>query len=743
MPMLAAPAAFAGPGDITTVAGGGGPPFAAGDGGPATLASLSGMNGVVVDGSGNLFISHGNLSESRIRKVTASTGRISTYTSEAQLFGPNQMSLDSSGNLFVAVGGGGAVASVRKITPAGVMSTVAGGGSLLDGASDGGPATQAELEYVNSVLVVKPGGAVPAGTLYLSECEDAVSRVRRVDPSGRITTVAGGAVRGFSGDGGLGTAAKLDCPRQLALDPSGNLYIADEINNRIRKVNPAGVISTFAGDGRTGLDYDGPATAAHINGPRGLVFDAFGSLYVAETGQPRIRRIDTGGRITTIAGTGLPGFSGDGGRATAALLNTPTQLAINGLNLYVADTANSRIRKIELGQAPPNPRTPQGVTLGCGSRVTSSLTLTRDVGPCSGDGLIVAADNITVNLNGFRIFGTPGPGTGNQVGIRIENRRGVTINGRGNANQFGSPASQSGTVTNFDAGVGIIAGSGNTVRDLIVADNVGPPENDGPLFSEGIAVFYSANNRILNNQILRNGTYDNIGVLGPDTNGNVIQGNRVEGSPDITGVGIVINAFLDFSLSGRGGSISRNDVLDNVVVGNYYGGMSILGNTDATIARNRVERNGFGFPLPGNGIGVQNLLFTTPFTRVLITDNVSNNNAASGIQVRSRDNRIQNNTTLGNGAGFDSDITNGLPVDLMDFTPFPFDESPSNPCLNTWSNNTYNTAWPECPKAGGHEVAPASGAAAARLAAATAAAQQGSPPPDPQSEKFRKGPPRP
>src|SRR3990167_6416847 len=164
-----------------------------------------------------------------------------------------------------------------------------------------------------------------------------------------ITTVAGTGDYGDGGDGGSATAAMLADPSGVALDGSGTLYIADANNNRIRKVDAAGTITTVAGTGESGYSGDGGlATAASLAYPTVVALDGSGTLYIADTNNQRIRKVDAAGTITTVAGTGRYGYSGDGGSATAAILNYPDGVALdNSGNLYIADTANQRIRKVD------------------------------------------------------------------------------------------------------------------------------------------------------------------------------------------------------------------------------------------------------------------------------------------------------------------------------------------------------------------------------------------------------------
>ncbi|WP_406285169.1 Ig-like domain-containing protein [Embleya sp. NBC_00896] len=167
----------------------------------------------------------------------------------------------------------------------------------------------------------------------------------------RVTTIAGTGARGFSGDGGPGVAARLDAPAGLAWDPAGNLYIADSRANRVRRLAPDGTITTVAGTGSAGFGGDGgPATAARLSAPRGLACGPAGELYIADRENDRVRKVDAAGLITTVAGTGIGGFSGDGGPAGAARFSDPDGLALGpGGELYIADRANDRVRRVDAG----------------------------------------------------------------------------------------------------------------------------------------------------------------------------------------------------------------------------------------------------------------------------------------------------------------------------------------------------------------------------------------------------------
>jgi trimeric autotransporter adhesin len=339
-------------GIITTVAGNGAAGYA-GDGGPATSASLSNPSNAVLDANGNLYIADFN--NNRVRKVSAN-GTITTVAGNGQpaysgdgglataasLSGPVAVALDGAGNLYIADNFNN---RVRKVTAAGVIGTVAGNGAS-GFSGDGGPATAAVLDEPDGVVVDA------AGNLYLADQLN--ERIRKVSAAGTITTFAGNGRYSYSGDGGQATSASFFYTADVTVDSSSNLYVVDFGNNRIRKVAENGIISTVAGDGIAGFSGDGgSATSAAINGPYGVAVDSTGNLYVADTYNHRIRKVSTTGMITTFAGNGSgPGngdgsYSGDGGQATAAGLNFPYAVALDaGGNLYIADWFNNRVRKV-------------------------------------------------------------------------------------------------------------------------------------------------------------------------------------------------------------------------------------------------------------------------------------------------------------------------------------------------------------------------------------------------------------
>jgi sugar lactone lactonase YvrE len=265
-----------------------------------------------------------------------------TQTTLTSLILPSGLVFDSAGNLYFAETGSHVI---RKFTPAGILTTVAGTG-VQGFSGDGGLAATAALDSPQGLAIDS------SNNLFIADTNN--HRIRRI-ANGIIATVAGTGAPGFSGDGAAATAATLDRPTALALDSLGNLYVADANNHRIRYVSAVtGLISTFAGNGIQGFSGDnGPARLAAIDSPYGLAIDSANNLYLADTHNSRIRRIDAATAvITTVAGTAVPGFSGDNGLASAANLALPRGLTLDSAgNLTFADTANNRIRRVSAAGA--------------------------------------------------------------------------------------------------------------------------------------------------------------------------------------------------------------------------------------------------------------------------------------------------------------------------------------------------------------------------------------------------------
>ncbi len=388
-------------GTVNTFAGTGQRGFS-GDNGPAANADLNFPTRVFVDGARNVVIAAGN----RVRKVDPQ-GRITTVAGNGQTAfsgdgGPaiaasflftDDVALDTAGNLYIADRSG----RIRRVNVAGIISTFAGKGGFRV-VPEGSPAASAflyspsglALDSAGNLLVVErdnyrlrritPGGRIftvagtgtsacgadhlpaqgsimvpldvavdPSGGVHFSE--PGCARVRRLRPDGTVATVAGIPVQGgFSGDGGPATLANINVAG-IAFDRNGSLYIADPVSHRIRRVTPDGIIRTVAGNGQNGFSGDGgPALMASLNSPRWVAVDSAGDLYVTDSGNHRIRKVTSDGTIFTLAGDGRAGAGGDGGPAIAASLNSPAGLGFDGAgNLLIADEGNHRIRRVTRG----------------------------------------------------------------------------------------------------------------------------------------------------------------------------------------------------------------------------------------------------------------------------------------------------------------------------------------------------------------------------------------------------------
>jgi uncharacterized protein (TIGR03437 family) len=454
-----------------------------GDGGPASQAVLFQAEGVAVDSSGNLYIA--DALANRVRQVSlagvirtvAGTG-IRGFSGDgaaataAQLNSPYGLSLDHAGNLYIADLGN---ARVRKVTTAGIISTVAGS---TPGA--GALAAPRNLAFDS------------AGNLYVSDF--AGHKILRVNLDGSLTTVAGAGIPGYSGDGGPALKAQLSYPTALAFDRYDNLYIGDSQNHAIRRITggmasgvmgtlarvatptglafdasgtlqvadpsggqilrippsgqttaigvvardvaiapngallasagtlvhriePSGILTIAAGGGNPAYGDQADARAARLNHPSGVAVDAVGNLYIADRDNHRIRRVATSGIITTIAGTGQPGDSGDGGPAFLAQINAPSSVTLDAAgNLYIADTGNHRVRRI----------TPQGVMLPVSSAVTPVYALADN------GGSIYISDQATGKILKAIAPGPPSPSVAIPILEGLQSPQGLALDATGN-----------------------------------------------------------------------------------------------------------------------------------------------------------------------------------------------------------------------------------------------------------------------------------------------------------------------
>jgi NHL repeat len=288
--------------------------------GLAALAALS-SGGVAADGT-----------------ITTVAGTIGGFAgdgelaAQARLASPQGTTIAADGSVLIADTGNN---RVRRVAPNGIITTVVG--DEPGSAGDGGPAVDALLDTPTDVAATADGGYL------IADARNA--RVRKVGADGVIRTVAG-TDRGFGGDGGPATAAALDNPRELAPTPDGGFLVADAGNNRIRRVSPSGIITTVAGTVRGLAGDGGPATAARLADPQGVALTGDGGFLIADAGNARVRRVAADGTISTVAGTG-PGFSGDGGPATTAQLAGPADvIPLTNGGFLIADAQNNRLRRV-------------------------------------------------------------------------------------------------------------------------------------------------------------------------------------------------------------------------------------------------------------------------------------------------------------------------------------------------------------------------------------------------------------
>jgi trimeric autotransporter adhesin len=331
---------------INTIAGNGIIGFS-GDGGQALAAELAYPVAITVDNNNNVYFV--DLLNKRVRKINGSNiittiagNGVQGYSGDsvagtsAELGAPSGVSVDAQGNIYIADQTNN---RIRKLSSSGIITTIAGNG-IMAFSGDGGLAIAAELSY--------PAGVVTDNIHNIYVADMINNRIREINTSNVIFTIAGNGVRGYSGDGIPATDAEFSDAEGLALDYSGNIYVVDETVNRVREINTNGIINTIAGNGIMGFSGDnGPASAAEIAYPEAVAVDLGNNVYFIDGINERVRKIDTSGIISTIAGDGTQGFYGDGGPATAAKLGSPLGIAVDTSgNVYIADQTNNRIRKL-------------------------------------------------------------------------------------------------------------------------------------------------------------------------------------------------------------------------------------------------------------------------------------------------------------------------------------------------------------------------------------------------------------
>ncbi len=390
---------------LTNYAGSGSGAYS-GDGGPATLAALGTPNGATIDNAGNIYV--GDAIHHLIRKIDPS-GTISTiaglgavgYSGDggpatAAAVCTGDLATDDAGNVYIADHTNYAI---RKINTAGIITTIAGTGTT-GFSGDGGPATAAQITTADGITVDR------TGNVYFTQMN---GRIRKIDAAGIITTIAGTGVNGFSGDGGPATAAQLYVPNGICTDPAGNVYVADLSNNRIRKINTAGIISTIAGGATSGYAGDGGmATQASLSSPSDVAINAFGDIYIVDRYNYVIRKINSAGIISTVAGNGVNGCPTFGVPATATSID-PYYLFFNSsLELFTSTPSCNHIDKISI---PPSVVSDSfsvyldnlcgGVQIGVTAQSTSPLSVRTYFGDGTSSLNTLASSSFNVEGVGF------------------------------------------------------------------------------------------------------------------------------------------------------------------------------------------------------------------------------------------------------------------------------------------------------------------------------------------------------
>jgi uncharacterized protein (TIGR03437 family) len=422
-------------GVIMTIAGNGVSAMA-GDGGPATSAEISDSGAITLDGGGDIFFTDYN----RVREISVQgivttvagggTGGDGGPAASASLYSATGVAIDASGNLYIADPYGN---RVRIVSTAGIIGTFAGSGGACQGgpcggfSGDGGPAPSAVFSYPLDVAVD------PSGDVFITDSGN--QRVRKVLPTGVISTVAGNGLYGFSGDGGPATLANLNSPFAAVLDAHGNLFLSDTVNNRIREVSPTGIISTVAGNGTRGFSGDeGPALSAALDTPKGIAFDASGNLYIVDSYNFRVR-IVSNGIITTFAGNGTQADSGDGGPATAAGLGGPVGVAVDSSgNVFISDGG---IRKVSttgiitsIGTQ-ASLESPEGLAVDSTGNLFIADTANgrvRELSAATGTVTTVAGTGLDYDSNAFGYSGDGGPA----IAAELNQPEGVAVDSSGN-----------------------------------------------------------------------------------------------------------------------------------------------------------------------------------------------------------------------------------------------------------------------------------------------------------------------
>jgi len=669
--------------------------------------------------------------------VTPWTARVTEYTTPNDRSWPEGIANGPDGNVWFT-GGPSFFHKIDKITPSGVITEI----NLPDGTSSDAVTAGPKTDPTSVWFTDGQQGMVGR----VDTKTDAVRMFPAPGFGGFYQGIAAGPdgnlwVTGYGGIGRINPAnGKIisfpvvgATPGDITAGPDGNLWFTDINGSQVGRIDTSGHVTLFPVPGHAGTN--------------GIVAGPDGNMWFVSADDNTVGRISLDGRAVAIfplpTPSALPwriGVGPDGNLWFTELSSSrvgrviPSTGSITEVHLPPGGDGRGNAFDVVTGPdgklwftrydpgghgaidtfSPKTLRPPPGPCL----TVTHDLTLDHDIGPCAGDGVLVTASDITVNLNGHRVVAGPGPRYGDFAGVHLLGVHGVTVTG-------GTGRGPGGEVSRFDAGVFIDFGSANTVEHVNIHDNLDGGEVSSNL-GDGIAVIHSAGNRIHDDQVVHNGLFDGIAFLGIGSSHNRIEHNTVRANTDLRrgqgadglGIGIISNAFLEQDDPRRGESLTANDILDNTVTDNVSAGISNLSNVNATIRGNQVTHNGWRpngdvGNYPGNGIGVQHLLTSTPNTRDTVEGNHVEGNSADGIAVLSNGNIATGNVASSNGAngidveGHRNQIVDNVSTD-NDTEGFAFDlfdgsEFGSGCDANTWSANVWGSAGysPACTAAGG------------------------------------------
>jgi sugar lactone lactonase YvrE len=542
------------PATVTTLAGSGSSGFLNATG---TGASFNYPNGVAVDGSGNVYVA--DYSNHVIRKITSSgvvttlagsgsNGSTNATGSSASFNGPTGVVVDGSGNVYVADRNNHLI---RKITSAGVVTTFAGTG--LSGSTNGSGSI-ASFSYPSGLAIDV------SGTIYVADRSNHL--IRKITASGVVSTLAGNGIAGSTN--GTGTAASFNYPNSVAVDASGNVYVADQFNNQIRKVTAAGVVTTFAGTGASG-SANGSGASASFNSPYGIASDNAGNLYVAEYSSHLIRKITSAGVVSTYAGSGVVGNSN--GVGTNAKFNAPSGMAVDGSGMiYVGDCNNHLIRKISPYGYSINPALPAGLSMNATTGVISG-TPTAASAPAI---YTVSAFNSTGSASATVILSVAVPVPTIAFSSSLTLTVGTSVGTMAPTNSGGSvPTTNPGATTTY-AGTGS-RGSSNGIGVLAKFDFP-----SGMVF-DGYGAIYMADQA---NCLIRK--------IAPDGEVSTFAGSGAKGSTNGTGTAASFNLPADLVVDASGTVFvtdQNNHCIRKITssgVVTTLAGSTTAGNTDAT-----------------------------------------------------------------------------------------------------------------------------------------------------------------